>query len=357
MNTLLFLFASLFCIVILASDVIVLTPDNFYDVVNGDKHVLVEFYAPWCGHCKHLEPEYEILASALKSEKNVVIAKVDADAHKDIGGKFDVKGFPTLKFFPKGTSASSSHGNDYSGGRTAEDLLAYVNNEAGSRGRIKKNPSNVVVLTTSNFDEVVMKSDQHVLVEFYAPWCGHCKHLAPEYEKVATAFAGDRKTVTIAKVDCDAETSLGSRYGVTGFPTLKWFSKDSKSEPVSYEEGRDPQSFVDFINSHAGTLRNVDGSLKDTAGRIESLDSIASQFASKPSASLIKKAESDASHLTGTAKSNADVYIKLMRAIEKKGSDFVQQETSRVSRMLEGSLTPEKRDELQLRKNILKAFE
>ena len=94
----------------------------------------------------------------------------------------------------------------------------------------------------------------------------------------------------------------------------------------------------------------------ETAGRVESLDTLAAQFFRKVSADTLKAAETAISTLAGAAKTHGEIYVKLMRAIEKKGADFVSQESSRVSRMLEGSLTPEKRDELQLRKNILKAF-
>jgi len=316
---------------------------------------LVEFYAPWCGHCKHLEPEYDILASAFKGESNVAIAKIDADAHKDIGGSFSVRGFPTIKFFKKGVSARDSQGEDYDGGRTADDMIEFINTKSGTRGRVKKAATNVVVLTTSSFDSVVMDPSKDVLVEFYAPWCGHCKQLAPIYDKVANTFLGD-KSVIIAKIDCDAEPSLASKYGVTGFPTLKFFGKTSKSEPEAYDKGRDHQSFVDFINQKAGTHRNLDSSLQETVGRIFGLDQLVSQYVASPNAQIISKVEAEAGKLSGSDKAYGDIYVKLLRAFEKKGSSFVETETSRVSRMLEGALTPEKRDELQLRKNILKAF-
>ena len=111
--------------------------------------------------------------------------------------------------------------------------------------------SAVLDLIPSNFDDVVLKSGKPTLVEFFAPWCGHCKNLAPVYEELATAFEFAKDKVQIAKVDADAEKSLGKRFGVQGFPTLKWF--DGKSDkPEEYSGGRDLEALSSFIAEKTG---------------------------------------------------------------------------------------------------------
>ncbi|KAK4239831.1 protein disulfide-isomerase [Achaetomium macrosporum] len=80
--------------------------------------------------------------------------------------------------------------------------------------------SDVVQLKKDTFDDFI-KSNDLVLAEFFAPWCGHCKALAPEYEEAATSLK--EKNIKLAKVDCTEETDLCQQHGVEGYPTLKVF--------------------------------------------------------------------------------------------------------------------------------------
>ena len=111
--------------------------------------------------------------------------------------------------------------------------------------------SAVLDLIPDNFDKVVLKSGTPTLVEFFAPWCGHCKNLAPVYEDLGFAFEAAKDKVQIAKVDADANRDLGKKFGVQGFPTLKWF--DGKSDtPSDYNGGRDLDSLSSFITEKTG---------------------------------------------------------------------------------------------------------
>jgi protein disulfide isomerase family A protein 3 len=101
----------------------ILVAKNFNDIVQDDKDVLMEFYAPWCGHCKSLAPKYDELAKKLEDEDTVVIAKMDATAN-DVPKPYDVRGFPTLYFKPAGQKAKK-----YEGGREVKDFITYLAKE------------------------------------------------------------------------------------------------------------------------------------------------------------------------------------------------------------------------------------
>lgn len=105
----------------------VVVAKNFNSIVNDEsKDVLIEFYAPWCGHCKSLAPKYEELAEKLKDESSIVIAKMDATAN-DVPKLYDVRGFPTLYFVPKGAKKSPKR---YEGGREVDDFIKYLARES-----------------------------------------------------------------------------------------------------------------------------------------------------------------------------------------------------------------------------------
>jgi protein disulfide-isomerase A1 len=105
----------------------------------------------------------------------------------------------------------------------------------------------VRVLVGKNFEEVVYDTTKDVFVEFYAPWCGHCQKLAPEYEKAAEAFK-DVSSVIIAKIDSTANEVKGQ--GIQGFPTLRFFPANNKSG-IEFNGNRDAAGITEFIKSKA----------------------------------------------------------------------------------------------------------
>lgn len=103
---------------------------NFSDTVSKHNFIVVEFYAPWCGHCKKLAPEYEKAASQLSShDPPIVLAKVDAneEANKELASQYEIRGFPTIKILRNGGKTIQ----EYKGPREADGIVEYLKKQSG----------------------------------------------------------------------------------------------------------------------------------------------------------------------------------------------------------------------------------
>jgi len=213
------------------------------------------------------------------------------------------------------------------------------------------------MLTDKTFKEQI-GSDKDVIIAFTAPWCGHCKTLAPIWEKVAQDFANE-PNVIIAKVDAEAENSKATAkdQGVSSYPTIKFFPKGS-NEPDTYNGGRTEADLVSFMNEKAGTHRAPGGGLDATAGVIEALDTLVAKFTGGSSiAEIAAEATKAAKGLKeGAQYKYADYYVKVFDKMSKSDG-YAAKELARLDNILKkGGLAPEKLDEFTSKTNILRRF-
>nr|AMM62655.1 conotoxin-specific protein disulfide isomerase (cspdi) [Conus textile] len=121
-------------------------------------------------------------------------------------------------------------------------LLAFVACEDVER------EENVYVLKATNFDNFI-DENEFVLVEFYAPWCGACKNLAPVYSEVAKKLMDEGSNIKLAKVDVTVEKDLAANFNVTGYPTIKFFIS---GEPMEYTGGRQTSDIINWLKKKTG---------------------------------------------------------------------------------------------------------
>ena len=250
------------------SAVILLNQEQFNkEVVKSNDIWLILFYAPWCGHCQAFSPEYEKAAKALKGIFK--IGAVNGDEEKILSGKYGIKGFPTVKFF----GLNKDKPVDYNSARKAESVVDFMFEKARSIANVRLNgksssssssgsgsqqkqqqqkqktaePGNekdVIELTDDNFDSTVFNDESMWLIAFYAPWCGHCKKLLPEWVTAATQLRGQ---VKIAKVDATVHQKLAQRYQIQGYPTIKVFAPGKGDKKVEeYQGPRDAPGIVQY---------------------------------------------------------------------------------------------------------------
>lgn len=226
-----------------------LTEHTFDKHVSSGNH-FVKFYAPWCGHCQKLAPTWDELANSLSHEKSVSIAKIDCTQYRGVCGQFDIKGYPTLLWIEDGKKKDK-----YTGQRSHEDLKAYVSTMLGKSAEGDDSEENdadrlipsVSVLTGETFDHGVEKGIS--FVKFFAPWCAHCKRLAPTWEDLGKKFSS-KDGINIAKVDCTVtpSKSLCSEQEIDGFPTLILY-KDGK-KISEYNGSRSLDDLYEFVMNH-----------------------------------------------------------------------------------------------------------
>eukprot|EP00037_Helgoeca_nana_P007089 m.64872 g.64872 ORF g.64872 m.64872 type:complete len:512 (-) comp17923_c0_seq1:156-1691(-) len=126
----------------------------------------------------------------------------------------------------------------------------------------------VIIGTEANFDEIISASS-FSLVEFYAPWCGHCKELAPEYAAAADTLADKGSAVKLIKVDATEQEKLASRYSVDAYPSLMWFAGDRPA--VEFTGGRTAADIVVWVTKKSGpnpipitSIEEADAAKKET---------------------------------------------------------------------------------------------
>ncbi|XP_045490093.1 protein disulfide-isomerase A5 [Pieris rapae] len=239
----------------LDTDLLHLTADSFDSTLKHVNNAMVVFYAPWCGHCKNLKPNLIKAEESMRTQQIAgMIAVVDVTSEQGLGSRFNIKGYPSIKYFNNGEYKYDLNF------RTDDKIVEFMKNPQEPVPTPPETPwseeeTSVRHLSASNFKRSLKKA-AYAIVMFYAPWCGHCKSTKPEFVKAADTFA-DNLMVLFGAVDCTVEEDICNNYKVTGYPTFKYFHHYEGVE--DYNGGRRSEDFVKHIHTQIDGQRQEQG--------------------------------------------------------------------------------------------------
>lgn len=200
----------------------------------------IRFYAPWCGHCKNLQPAYEKAAQNLKGLAKVAAIDCDDDANKPFCGSMGVQGFPTLKIVKPGKKPGKPIVEDYQGARSAKAIVDAV---------VEKIPNHVKRVTDKSLDGWLKEGGagaKAILFSDKGTTSALLKALAVDY----------LGSVSVAQIR-DKEQSAVEKYGITSFPTFVVLPAGSE-DPVVYTGDLKKEAMSKFISEATSTSPNPD---------------------------------------------------------------------------------------------------
>ncbi|GIY26064.1 protein disulfide-isomerase [Caerostris darwini] len=258
------------------NSVLVLTKDNFEGAVSN-KNVLVEFYAPWCGHCKALEPEYAKAAESLAAEKSeLLLAKVDATAETELAEQHGVRGYPTIKFFRDGKVI------EYNGGRTADEIIRWLKKKTGPPA---------VDLTSVDAAKQIVDNNEVVVIGFFknqdGPEAKIFKSVATEMDDFAFGITSDDDVYSELKAFKDGvilfkkfDEGKNEYEGELNEDNLKKFLK-SNSLPLVVEFSHDSAQKIFGGDIKAHNLLFISKEDSEYESRVSVFRNIAAEFKGK----------------------------------------------------------------------------
>ncbi|XP_012257998.2 dnaJ homolog subfamily C member 10-like [Athalia rosae] len=220
-----------------ATNVHMLSVDEILSIMNNEKDSeawLVDWYAPWCPPCIKFLPE--LRKASLHFEPSVIqFGTVDCTIHSNVCRQFNIRSYPTAML------VNNSNTNLFSGDKVAANLVEFI---------IEMRNPTVTRLTADDFDVKLgeKKVDEIWVVDYFAPWCGPCQQLAPQWTLVAKSLQV-LPFVHVASVDCQVESALCSEQGIRSYPTIRLYPAGSRglNRVALFNGQRDSLSMLNWI--------------------------------------------------------------------------------------------------------------
>jgi len=204
---------------------------------------IVEFYAPWCGHCKNLQPAYEKAAKNLAGLAKVAAVDCDEESNKPFCGGFGVQGFPTLKIVKPGKTPGKPIVEDYQGPRTAKGIVDAV---------IDKIPNHVKRVDDKTLEGWLEEANETAKAILFTDK-GKTSALL---KAVAIEFKG---SISVAQIrNTDKEKASLELFGISKFPTLLLLPGGKEAEGIVYDGELNKAGMVEFLAKSTSISPNQD---------------------------------------------------------------------------------------------------
>jgi protein disulfide-isomerase A6 len=268
-----------------SSEVLQLDSRNYDSLIAKSNHTsIVEFYAPWCGHCKNLQPAYEKAAKTLKGLAKVAAVNCDEESNKQFCGSMGVQGFPTLKIVRPGKKPGRPAVEDYQGPRTAKGIVDAVSEKIPNHVKRLKDADYASWAASSAGPKAILFSDKGTVSSML--------------KAIAIDFLG---SIELAQIR-DKEKDAVAAFSVTKYPTLVLLPGEGK-DPITYNGEIKKAAIIEFLSQAAAP--NPDPAPKKASSKSQKkpADKKASKSSSKFAASSAsqKSSQSSASKATQTA--------------------------------------------------------
>ncbi|XP_014477755.1 PREDICTED: dnaJ homolog subfamily C member 10-like isoform X2 [Dinoponera quadriceps] len=203
---------------------------------SGNEVWFLDWYAPWCPPCIHFLSE--LRRASLEFDVSIVrFGTIDCTVHAMLCRQYNIHSYPTAMLI----NGSNTH--QFTVQKTATNVIQFINE--------RRNPS-VIELTSENFHRKLAKKKSKVMwiVDYFAPWCGPCQRLAPEWIIVAKSLS-DLSFINVASVNCEVEASLCASQGVRSYPNIRLYPIGSEglNTVALYNGKRDSLSILTWITT------------------------------------------------------------------------------------------------------------
>ncbi|CAB3407971.1 unnamed protein product [Caenorhabditis bovis] len=226
--------------------VVEMSPDEFEELVMNRQETetwVVDYFAPWCGPCQQLAPELQKAARAiLEYDEKAKTASIDCQKYAQFCKEKGIGSYPTVRIFPAKKTKQPRRSDYY-------DYPSHMwrNSESIQRWVYNFLPTEVASLG-NDFWTTVLDSSEPWIVDFFAPWCGHCIQFAPIYDQIAKELSGK---VNFAKIDCDQWPGVCQGAQIRAYPTVRLYTGKTgwtRQEIWGIQiQTQDKKTFIDIV--------------------------------------------------------------------------------------------------------------